>query len=175
MKLIQQISDFFFRIERYLLTFLVIVMVLLSFLQVVFRNLFSYGFLWADPLLRYMVMWVGFLGAVLATHQEKHFNIEILNRFLSPRTFHVIQIGVNTFAMIVAFLLARSAWQFLFQGIEAQEKGLFDLPRRFFFAIIPVGFGLITLHFLFHVVHHIQSLFNKKSLTSNQTETANSI
>jgi len=172
MKLIQKISDFFFRIESYLLILLVIVMVLLSFLQVLFRNLFSYGFLWADPLLRYMVMWVGFLGAVLATHQEKHFSIEFLNRFLSPRTFHIIQCGVSIFAMIVAFLLSRAALQFLLQGIEAQEKGLFDLPRRVYFVIIPAGFGLITLHFLFHVIQHLHGIFSKKSLTDNQAEMA---
>ncbi|MDE2237792.1 MAG: TRAP transporter small permease subunit, partial [Elusimicrobia bacterium] len=45
----------------------------LAFLQVLRRELFGSGALWADPLLRSLVLWVGFLGAALAAAEDKHF------------------------------------------------------------------------------------------------------
>ncbi len=159
MKLIKQIGNALSLVERSLLVVLLLVMVVLSFLQVVLRNAFSLGLLWADPLLRIIVMWAGFLGAVLATEQEKHFGIDFLNRFFSPRVLHSVKTLVGIFATVIAFLLARGALQFLFEGIGDQERGVFDVPKRIYFAIIPTAFGLIALHFFLHVVRHIRGVF----------------
>ena len=137
-------------------------MVVLAFLQVLLRNLFSYGFLWADPLLRYMVMWVGFLGAVIATREGKHFGVDFLNRYFPPRILKGVKIFIDLFAAIVSFLLMKAAFQFLFEAIGADEKDLFDLPKRIYFAIIPIGFGLIGLQFFFNVINHLRNLIYKK-------------
>jgi C4-dicarboxylate transporter DctQ subunit len=137
-------------------------MVMLAFLQVILRNVFSYGFLWADPLLRYMVMWVGFLGAVIATREGKHFGVDFLNRYFPPRILKGAKTFVDLFAAVVAFILMQAAFQFLFEAIGADEKDLFDLPKRIYFAIIPIGFGLIGLQFIFNVIHHIRDLILNK-------------
>jgi C4-dicarboxylate transporter DctQ subunit len=81
MKILNKIIDKLSRLESSLIIILLGVMVILAFLQVILRNLFSFGFLWADPLLRYMVMWVGFLGAVIATREEKHFGVDFVTRY----------------------------------------------------------------------------------------------
>src|SRR5208283_1473758 len=138
MKFIDKISNALSLTERTLLVLFVFVMVGLSFLQVVLRNAFSFGFLWADPFLRYIVVWVGFFGAILATKDEKHFGLDILNRFLSPRSIHAVKTIIDALACVVAFLLAQAAVQFLFEAIGPEEKDLFDLPRRLYFAIIPI-------------------------------------
>jgi len=163
MKFIERVSRALALTERSLIIIMLSVMTLLSFLQVVLRNLFSFGFLWADPMMRYMVMWVGFLGAVHATREGKHFGIDFLNRFLSPRNIHIVKIIVDSFAATVAFLLMRAAWQFLIEGIGADETDIFDLPKRFYFAIIPIGFGLIGLQFTFNVIRHTYILIIKRT------------
>ncbi len=158
-KAIDKISDGLAFAQRSLLVIFVLVMVGLSFLQVVLRNVFSFGFLWADPFLRYIVVWVGFLGAILATKEEKHFGLDILNRFLSPRTVHAVKTIIDIIACIVAFLLAKAAMQFLFEAIGSDEKDLFELPRRLYFSIIPIGFGLMTLEFFFNVIRNARTFF----------------
>jgi TRAP-type C4-dicarboxylate transport system permease small subunit len=163
MKIINIINNKLSWIEQLIIVVFLSIMVVLAFTQVILRNFFSFGFLWADPLLRYMVMWIGFLGAVIATKEEKHFGVDFLNRFLSPRLLSGIKIFVDTFAAVIAFLLMRAAIQFLMEGIDADEKDLFDLPRRLYFAIIPIGFGLIGLHFVFNIIRYIHSLFSLKN------------
>ena len=168
MNIIKTIGGVLSSIERWLLVVLLGVMVVLSFLQVFLRNAFSFGFLWADPLLRYMVMWVGFLGAALASNEEKHFGIDFLNRYLPPRWLHIVKTIVNLFACVVAFLLTRAAFQFLFEGIDAEEKDLFELPKRLYFAIIPFGFGLIAFHFLLDVIKHAHGIFTAERVVEEE-------
>ena len=43
---------------------------LLLVLQVILRNFFHHGVLWFDPLVRTLVLWVAFLGALMATSQR---------------------------------------------------------------------------------------------------------
>lgn len=163
MKIINTINNKLFWLERSLLVIFLSIMVVLAFLQVVLRNFFSFGFLWADPLLRYMVMWVGFLGAVVATREEKHFGVDFLTRYLSPRLLDGVKSIVGSFAAVISFILMYAAFQFLIEGIGAEEKDIFDLPRRIYFAIIPVGFGLIGIHFVFNIIKHISALISGKS------------
>ena len=163
MKILDKFIDKLSWIESSLIVILLGVMVMLAFLQVILRNLFSFGFLWADPLLRYMVMWVGFLGAVIATREEKHFGVDFLTRYFSQRFLHGTKIFVDSFAAVVAFLLMRAAYQFLMEGISADEKDIFELPRRIYFAIIPLGFGLIGLHFVFNIIRHIHNLISNNN------------
>jgi len=161
-KFLSAIENTLAKVETGLIVLFLGTMVILSFVQVILRDMFSLGFLWADPLLRYMVVWVGFLGAVLATKEEKHLGIEFLNRFLAPRTLHLVKTLVEGFAAVVAFLLTQAAFQFLLEGILEGEKDLFDLPKRLYFAIIPVGFGLISLHFCLRTIRHFSNFLRKQ-------------
>jgi len=155
MKLLRALEDLFVRLETALIILFLSVMIVLSFLQVILRNFFSFGFLWADPLLRYLVVWVGFLGAVVATKEEKHLGIDFLTRMLSPRALHIVKIVIDGFATVVAFLLTRAAFQFLFEGIGEGETDLFGISKRIYFVIIPGGFALIALHFAIRVIRHV--------------------
>ncbi len=156
MKILDAVGNSLAAIERLLLVAMLGTMVVLAFLQVILRTVFSVGFLWADPLLRYMVLWVGFLGAVLATHAERHFGIEFLNRFLSGRRLHAVKTVISLFASVVAVLLCRAAFQFLIEAIGAGEKDLFEISRRLYYSIIPIAFGLIALHFALHTARHLR-------------------
>lgn len=147
-------------IEKSLIVIFLSVMVTLAFLQVILRNFFSYGFLWADPLLRYMVMWVGFLGAVIATREGKHFGVDFLNRYLPVKVMRWVKIGIDLFASAVSCYLMYAAFQFLYEAIGPEETDVFEIPKRFYFLIIPVGFGLIGVQFLFNVAEDVKKIFS---------------
>ena len=59
-------------LEKVLLSVMLAAMILLAFLQIVLRNFFDTGLPWGDSLVRYLVLWVGFIGAALATNEESH-------------------------------------------------------------------------------------------------------
>ena len=58
-----RIDQFIGRIEKILLAVMLGLMVLMAFSQIVLRNFFATGIPWGDSLVRYLVLWVGFIGA----------------------------------------------------------------------------------------------------------------
>ena len=44
--------------------------------QVLARNLFGGGILWGDSFVRALVLWVAFVGAMVASRSDNHINID---------------------------------------------------------------------------------------------------
>ena len=84
MLFVQRLNAFVAKIESWILVAIVLLMVTMSFLQIILRA-FSIGILWGDIFLRHLVLWVGFIGASLATREEKHINIDVLSRLLNEK------------------------------------------------------------------------------------------
>lgn len=127
-------------------------MVLLSFGQVLLRQVFGIGLLWGDTFLRHAVLWVGFLGASLAAAQEKNFAFEALAERCAPKAKAALGLISRIFTAIVCALLAKAAWKFLLDE-RASRALLFrafgvDVSSWIFALIVPAGFTLIGLHAL---------------------------
>jgi TRAP-type C4-dicarboxylate transport system permease small subunit len=161
MNRLKQIDLFLNKIEGALLIGLLSVMMVLAFLQVVLRNLFATGIIWADVLLRHLLLWVGFLGAALATSQERHINIDALRKFLPPRLRCVIELLTDLFAAAVCLLLLKASWVFVQSEIADQRTFFANIPSWYLQSIIPVGFGLLAAHFVIRAILRVQSLLIK--------------
>jgi len=157
-------------VERSLVITLVTVMLLLAFTQVILRNYFSMGILWADPLLRHLVLWIAFLGASLATAREKHISIDLITRYVSPATTNLIRIVTNLFACIVSYVLAQAGWTFVRAEMDSQTVlltiGVMEFPAWWFQLIIPVGFGLLSFRFFLRNLEHISRAFHPSTTNS---------
>jgi C4-dicarboxylate transporter, DctQ subunit len=159
MRIINAVSRGLAWAEGALTAVLLGIMILLAFLQVILRNFFSTGILWLDPFLRHMVLWVGFLGASLATRQEKHINLDVITRLLPPRGVEAVRIVSNLFAAAVTLFLARAGWTFLGSEMGSPEElfriGQASFAAWWFEAIIPAGFALMAFRFSIRVVEHL--------------------
>jgi len=146
MTLLRSIDRGLVTIEGWLLVLFLGTMVVLSFAQVVLRNVFSTGFIWADPLVRHMVLWVGFLGAAIATHEERHISIDALTRFLSPRWKAAATVAGQLFLAVVCVALVSASWTFLMEEKEAGGEIIAGVPTYVALMIIPLGYLLIAIH-----------------------------
>lgn len=158
MRFLKQFDDFLGRGEGFLLVGLLSVMVLLSFVQVVLRNLFAETLLWGEILLRHLVLWVGFLGAARATGEGRHITIDALTRFLPTQLRLLARVITNTFALVVCFFLLRASLTFLSDEIEVGSVLYGDIPSWYSQIIIPVGFGLIMMHFFVRIIRGIAAI-----------------
>lgn len=152
MKLLKTLDSVFNKIEGAVLIFLLLVMLFMAFGQVVLRNLFSGGIVWGDILLRHLVLWIGFLGAALATSGERHINIDILTRYLPERLRGGVAALSDVFAAAVCFLLFRASLTFIGFEIANNNTVFANIPSWIAQIIIPVGFGLLTFHFLVRAI-----------------------
>ena len=77
--------------EDALLVLLLSAMIVLAATQIMLRNFFDSGFVWIDPLLRVLVLWLGLIGATVATRNNRHIRIDLLSRFFSRNVHRLIQ------------------------------------------------------------------------------------
>jgi len=137
------------RLEQFLIALLLSTTMLVAFLQIVLRNFFATGLAWGDALIRYLVVWVAFLGAALAVREGKHINIEILAQWLPPAAGRPVRLTSDFFSALICGLLAVAAWKFV--RLEALMGGsaFFGVPGWVPQAIIPLSFGIMALRFGF--------------------------
>lgn len=144
----QRWDDTLSRIEKYSVAAMLGVMILLAFLQIVLRNVFSSGISWGDPLVRYLVLWVGFIGASLATREGKHITIEVFSRGLSGRGNHYLKAISTLISALVCSLLVFAAWTFVRNEAQIGGTTFLGIPLWIPQIIIPVTFAFMALRFL---------------------------
>ena len=135
------------RFEDGLLVSMVALLLILSFGQILCRNLFEITFLWVEPLARHLVMWTGFLGALVATREGKHIRIDVLLRFLpGPRRGWAELVG-ELVAAALCGVLSWVAVDFVTDERCYGGTGPLDLPTWVLQLIFPLCFGLMTCRY----------------------------
>ena len=136
------------RVEEQLLCLMLAAMILLACLQIFLRYVFSGGLLWIDPLLRYLVLWCGLIGALTATSRGKHIALDLTAGRLPPAIEPWLSLVTNLFCILASTGLAWAGWLFLREEIEGGGVGPLNLPLWFWNGIFPLVFGLMALKYL---------------------------
>jgi len=147
-------------VEGGFLALLLAAMIALSFLQVVLRNLAHTSFVWVDPLLRHMLLWLAFLGAMLASRLGRHINVDAFSRLLKPRQLRAARTVTHLFAASVCLLLSKATMQLVLQEMEFGRTGVLGLPLWFLELVMPLAFLGMSSRF---VGHALASLLGKES------------
>ena len=137
------------RIEDALLVALLCVMILLAGTQILLRNLFDSGLIWADPLLRVLVLWLGLIGATVATRNNKHIRIDLLSRLFSRNTHRLIQSVVGQISAWTCFVIAWFGLQWVWLDYQDGFEGVAGIPAWMLEIIVPLSFGLIGLRYAY--------------------------
>jgi len=149
---VRRIDGILNKFEAYVLIGFLGLLVVLAFLQVVLRDIFSAGFLWADILLRHLMLWIGFLGAAIATSENRHINIDALRRFLSPAAQRIAGVFTDLFASAVCGLLANAALTFVRDESQTSNTLFGGIPGWWGEVIMPIGFALLSVHFVLRAI-----------------------
>jgi C4-dicarboxylate transporter DctQ subunit len=76
MSRLERLDEAIDRVETAIVVLFISAMLVIAFLQIFLRNVFTTGLTWGDLILRNLVLWIGFIGATLATREGKHINID---------------------------------------------------------------------------------------------------
>jgi TRAP-type C4-dicarboxylate transport system permease small subunit len=138
------------RVEDALLIVLLSSMITLASTQILLRILFDYGLIWADPLLRVMVLWLGLTGATVASRHNKHIHIDVLTRFFSKNLYLFVQTFVGLFTSWICLLVAWHGARWVQMDYVDELTSLGGIPAWMLEIIIPISFAVIGIrYFLF--------------------------
>lgn len=154
---LQRLGGYLRKAEELILALLLAVMILLSTAQILLRNLFDSGIPWADPLLRLLVLWVGMLGAMLATHYDKHIRIDLVTRFIPPQ-YHRLSGSVTALASaVVCALLTYHSAHFVHFEWQDGSEAFIGVPAWMAESILPFGFGVMSIRFAILALQKLRS------------------
>ena len=159
----EKIDETIDRLETILIVVFLSAMMLLAFLQIFLRNVFMTGFAWGDMLLRNLVLWIGFIGATLATREGKHINIDVISRSLSPFARGLAELGTHLFSFSISGLLTYASLKFVRNEAQMGTATLLGIPIWIMEVILPVTFALITFRFALRSMKSMASLKTRKT------------
>ena len=137
-----------YRVEDSILVGLLLLMITLAVLQIFLRNLFDSGIVWSDVLVRILVLWVGLVGAMVASRQGNHINIDIMERFLPERAKIVVNFIVELFTAFICAIVAYYSLQFVQMEFADGGMAFARVPVWLCEAIIPFAFVVIAIRYV---------------------------
>ena len=142
--------------ENTLLITMLALMVLLAAAQILLRNFLDMSIFGADQLLRLLVLWVAFMGAVAASREGQHIHVDVIARWLPGRVKAGVGALTDLFTLVVCLLLAWQALRFMQSARDSGEMAFGSLPVWVAETILPLAFTLIALRYALRFVHHVQ-------------------
>lgn len=152
-------------IENAVLIGMLALMVLMAGAQIVSRNLLDLSLIGVDQLLRLLVLWVALLGAVAASREGKHIRVDVVARWLPPRTRSAAYALTDLFTIAVCLALAWQATRFVQQEHSNGELAFGNLPAWVAQLILPAAFALIALRYGLRFYHHLRQTVGRETPT----------
>ena len=91
-----------------------------------------------------LMVWVGFLGASLATRHRQHLAVDATDRILSPGSARILKRFTNLAAAGLCWMLAKGSWKLMAESLEYEDsvEGLdvwasLEGPLNAFISVLP--------------------------------------
>ena len=136
------------RVEDALLVALLSAMIVLASTQILLRNLFDSGIVWIDPMLRVLTLWLGLLGATVATRSNKHICIDLLSRFFSKNLHCLVQSLVSQVSAWTCLVIAWFGLNWIRYDYEDGLISFAGIPAWMLEIIVPAAFTLMGSRYL---------------------------
>lgn len=135
-------------LENTTLVLLLGALMFLAVAQIVLRVGFSFGFSWADELIKLFVLWIALVASIAASRDNRHLRIDVLSHFVADRYARFPRIIVDAFAAFVCAVLAWQSWRYIQLTIEFEDTVLVDLPAWIAYFLLPLSFALMSYRFV---------------------------
>ena len=147
------------KIEDIVLVGLLLLMICMAVLQIFMRNLFDSGILWGDSLVKVLVLWIGLMGAMIASRDNHHITIDILSKFLPEQIKKITNFIISVFTSIVCGIMAYYSLSFVIMEKKDGYTAFANIPAWVCESIIPIAFAIISLRYIFLSITSLAQFF----------------
>jgi C4-dicarboxylate transporter DctQ subunit len=149
---LERIDGYLVRMEKGLIILVLFLLTVLSFGQVVARNVFKIGYMWIDELTRCIVLWMAFIGGALCSEYARHMRIDIILHLMKGKKKRAVEIIGNIFIIVIcSFLLWASINHIKYQMESSVQLMLQGVPDWTISLVIPYFFIVTILRSLLRI------------------------
>jgi C4-dicarboxylate transporter DctQ subunit len=145
--------DILTRIERFAASILIFVLTIFVVMDVGVREIFKEGIPWAQKGAVYMMIWAGFLGAVLITHKVEHLRPEIADKFWTGKLKSFYLRANNLLVFIFTAAMAYYSYKYVMESREFADRNvIIDMPMWALQAVIPYCFLSMSIRYFYFIL-----------------------
>ncbi|OGF51294.1 MAG: hypothetical protein A2044_07255 [Candidatus Firestonebacteria bacterium GWA2_43_8] len=141
-----KLESFYHKIENGFAMILLFAMALIPVIEMVFRKAFNTGIAGSIVYVQHLTLWVGFVGAIIATRDKRHLTITSLDEYLPEAGKKIAGIFRNFVSTAICFALFLASVQLVQSETIA---GNLAVPTWIMELILPIGFLIMSLRFAF--------------------------
>lgn len=154
MKVLKFIDEQF---EKWFLIASLIVMVLVTFMQIVLRW-FNAATVWAEEFSRYVMLYQVWVGASYAVHEDAHIRITALIGKLSSGRRRGMDLVVLTLWLLFALWLTVEGCVLVGKiAAMGQVSSAMRIPMTIPYASVPIGGALMTIRLVQKIVERLRN------------------
>ncbi|MDR2528500.1 MAG: TRAP transporter small permease [Synergistaceae bacterium] len=134
-------------LENYLLAFFMAAIVVIVFLQVVFRQL-GQSLSWSEELARYLLVWITLIGASQGVKRASHVGVEAFALLLPPKARKAVDIVASALCLLFWALIEYHSLSILrLQIANNQLSPAMRVPIWMAYAALPTGAALMIVRY----------------------------
>lgn len=139
-----------------ILIFLMVVLVTAVSWQVISRYVFATPSSWTEEVARFMLIWIGVLGAAWAFRTGVHLGLDILPKKLSGNSAQILKYFTVLVIMVfsVSVLIIGGGSLVILTWELKQYSAVLGLPISYVYSVIPVSGVLICFYAIAAVMEH---------------------
>lgn len=159
MKTYTKLCDYSNKAINVFLAILFTVMTIVGVTEVIRRYLFGVSFPWADEIMRYMLVWMGFLGGSVALRKAKLARFDLGHDKLSDKQRTILSIIVGIIIIALFFFTFVYAYRWT-TSFSAQKSRMNTLPFTLqpVYAAVPFGMFFCELFAIERLLKDISHL-----------------
>jgi TRAP-type C4-dicarboxylate transport system permease small subunit len=135
---VRSVEQRLFEVVRVITALMLIATVVLVFAEVVLRYGLDRSLGWAEELLRYLLIWMTFLGSYLAVKKNEHLGIGLFFQWLPRKWQQPLDVAANLLLLLFLAFFSVLSLQYTLKFF-ADESPTLGIPMGVVFAILPIG------------------------------------
>ena len=146
-------------LENHFLVFGFAVIIIIGFVQVVMRTVFNSSLSWSEALIRYVYIWLCWVGVSLTQRRNEHIRLTFVADLLPKGLQKILGIAVSLLLIVFTGWLVKLGFGLVTQVASSQSTSTaLKLPLFLVYAAFPVGNLLYCLRIVGLLVSQVREL-----------------
>ncbi|MBN2370074.1 MAG: TRAP transporter small permease [Vicinamibacteria bacterium] len=152
-----RVSRIMDRTLSYVAALLLAMMAGIVFSNVICRYFLNASLYWYEEVSRFLLLWIVFLGAVIAYIRGDHLGIDVLLIILPPRAKKAVIVLADFMVMVALLILFQGGWAMAADSLASGwVASSVPIPYGYIYMVAPVSAGLMLIHGVIKTIGDIQ-------------------
>lgn len=138
---------------------LLVLMVVVVCLGVFFRYVLNSSLVWYDEFASYLLVWLTFYGAVVASYRRRHIGFEVVVDKFEPKTRRIVDFISECFVLCFQFVLFYYGLLLMTKMGDGSAISLTWIKMGWVYSVLPITGGLM---FLISVMRLVDIIFARR-------------